>query len=975
MGESLVFGDWLRRRRKALDLTREKLAFRVGCSFETIKKIELGDLKPSAQLAELLATKLEVPLAEHRAFVQFARSETRMDAYAFTQLPVAATAPPVPSTLPTPPTSLLGRAREIHAALKLLERSDVRLLTLTGPPGSGKTRLSLAIAAHARAELSVHFIPLAPVSNAALVATAVAKGLDVQEEKNRPLAETLRNVLRQQHLLIVLDNFEQVMDAAPQVSEWLAAAPQVKFIVTSREALRIYGEHLLPVPPLELPDVHHLPPIEALRHYAAVELFVGRAQAVRPDFGLTPENATTVARICALLDGLPLAIEMAAAQIRRDSPQRVLARLNERLVGLTGGMRDLTPRQQTLRGAIDWSYDLLSASEMQLLNHLGVFVGGCDLAAIRATLPAAEAELPDVLQSDLDSLTDKNLVKSDGEGRYWLLEMIGDYAREKLLARGVLDATQRAHADYFASWAEQVNGAAQTDAGQFQRLEREPDNLRAALEWALAQPDGVQALRLCGAFGPFWVARGYWSEGLSWTRRALAQQKAEELSRDKLRLYANALHVAGQLAERQESNATTWGFYEESLRLRRSLGEPSAIIESLITLSLFSYFDSQTETGVKYGEEGLALCRATGNQRGSAFLLNHLGRLALARDDYSSAQKYLHESLATSRALQDKTNLAMALHNLGVAAIIGGRHAEARTHFAESLELRVSLSDLRGIVQSYKMMGVVAYHVGEYAEAQAWFDKSVASARALNDRYGEAHALINLGFVAFVEGNLGLTRTYIASTQEVAHALGDKTIPQLLALELLARLALAEGDYASARAHATLGLTEWTTLHSFEEMAECARVLGYVALVEGDLATARVYFGQERELQEVSGNARFTTKAYNDLGYCELKWNHLDDAEAFYRTSLAWARRAEDRRRIAIALLGLAGVALARQDAVHATRLVSASAKLREAGTVSLLSLPKPMRDDYLGYEAKARLQLDAEQFDAAWEEGLRDTL
>ncbi|MDQ3249783.1 MAG: helix-turn-helix domain-containing protein, partial [Chloroflexota bacterium] len=394
MEDLAAFADWLKRRRRALDLTQSELAAAANCSPVSVKKMEAGDLKPSRQLAELLAVALHIPAAEGAAFVDFARGTVaRFQLQPILPQASLVAAPVAPASLsqaklPAQLTAVIGRERETIAAVQLLRQPPVRLITLTGPPGTGKTRLSLEIGQALQEEWKdgVYFVPLAPVSQASLVPAAIAQALGIVEERDKPLLISIQTFLHAKTLLLVLDNFEQVSAAAGLVGELLVAAQGLKVLVSSREPLRIYGEHEFPVPPLSLPDVNRLPPLEALILYPAIKLFVERAQAVRPTFQLTSDNAEAVARVCAWLDGLPLAIEMAAAQTKWMTPQKVLTQISGRLTALAGGLRDLSPRQQTLRGAIDWSYNLLDPEECHLFNHLSVFVDGCTIEAVAAVV-------------------------------------------------------------------------------------------------------------------------------------------------------------------------------------------------------------------------------------------------------------------------------------------------------------------------------------------------------------------------------------------------------------------------------------------------------------------------------------------------------------------------------------------------------------------------------------------------------------
>src|SRR5687767_2573926 len=423
------------------------------------------------------------------------------------------------NNLPLQPTPLIGREKEVAEVCDLLGGEATHLLTLTGPGGIGKTRLALQAAADLLDDFSdgTFFVPLATLTEAELFLPAVAETLGVRETGEQPLKEILKDYLGERRLLLVLDNFEQVLGAAPAVTELLAVAPGLKVLATSRAPLGLYGEHEFPVPPLTLPDLERPPPLERLTQYEAVGLFVERAQALKPDFKVTNESAPAVAEICVRLDGLPLAIELAAARIKMLPPRAMLQRLTSRLKLLTGGARDLPERQRTLKATIEWSFALLDEGEQVLFRRLAVFSGGRTLEAIEAICDA-EGDLPVDTFEGVSSLLDKSLLgQEEGPGeepRFVMLETVHEFAREKLQGSGEAEQIKRVHAQYFLTLAEEAHpellGANQLQ--WLEKLEAEHDNMRAALSWALEGKEVEVALRLGGALSWFWSMRGYYGE-------------------------------------------------------------------------------------------------------------------------------------------------------------------------------------------------------------------------------------------------------------------------------------------------------------------------------------------------------------------------------------------------------------------------------------------------------------------------------
>jgi predicted ATPase/transcriptional regulator with XRE-family HTH domain len=538
MGDLFSFGAWVRRRRKALDLTQSDLARRIGYAETTLRKIESDARRPSKQVAERLATALELPAAEYEPFLRAARGELAVDYLAGLSVPapVSLRAPAnhlAPFTLPTQRTTVIGRTAEVAIICDRLRHDGVRLLTLTGPGGTGKTRLALQVASELIDMFAdgVFFIDLAPVADSTFVAATIAGVLGIQETGDQPFVARLKTYLRSKHVLLVLDNFEHLLSGAAVIDELLTATSSVAMLITSRAVLHLYGEHEIVVPPLAIPDLQYLPTLDRLSSYPAVRLFIERARAAQVDFHLTPTTASAVAEICVRLDGLPLAIELAAARSKLFSPQALLARLSDRLKLLVGGSQSIPARQQTLRNTIDWSYNLLQAGEQTLFWRLAVFVGGCTIEAAEAVCTIETDALLDIL-AGLQALLDHSLLRQEvsleGEPRFSMLETIREYALERLELSGEADAIRRRHAIYHLELAHQAEKESPVQQRVWlDRLQCELGNLRAALAWCRTMTDsGEIGLRLATLLFWFWRRRGSISEGRAWIMGALARSQA-----------------------------------------------------------------------------------------------------------------------------------------------------------------------------------------------------------------------------------------------------------------------------------------------------------------------------------------------------------------------------------------------------------------------------------------------------------------
>ena len=622
-----------------------------------------------------------------------------------------------PNNLPAQTTPFIGREKAICAVKETLSNANVRLLTLSGVGGTGKTRLALQAAADMVDEFEhgVYFVPLDALSDPALVLQAIAQALAVREAAGRSLREQLLGYLRDKQTLLVLDNFEQVIDAAPRVSELLTAAPRVKVLVTSREVLRLSGEMEYPVPPLSLPDPKRLPPLERLTQYEAVAIFIERAVAVKPAFTVTNENVSAVVEICQQLDGLPLAIELAAARVRVLPPQKMLMELSDRLSFLVGGARDLPARQKTLRSTIDWSYALLTGDEQRLFRRLAVFVGGCDLEALEAVCNV-EKDL-NVLEI-LESLVGKSLAtqtEAHGEPRFAMLETIREYARDKLIAVGDEERVRARHRDYFLALAEEAEpklmGAEQAE--WLQRLEHEYENLRASLDWCLLEAASGGGLRLCGALQRFWWTRGHLSEGRQWCVRILGKAGAEERTQAR----AEALNAAGILTYYQGDYTAARSLHEESLAIWRELGDRRGMARSLNGLGNVALDKGDYSTARALHEDSLAIRRQLGDRGGMAGSLNNLGNVALDQGDYSAARALYEECLVIWRELGDRGGNATSLGNLANVAFEQGDYPAARTLAEESPAIRRGLSDRQKIADSLEGLAAVVAALGSSLRA------------------------------------------------------------------------------------------------------------------------------------------------------------------------------------------------------------------------------------------------------------------
>ena len=663
---------------------------------------------------------------------------------------------PRPNNLPVQRTAFIGREHEATALRQLLSRVDVQLVTLTGPGGIGKTRLALQVAGDAAAEFpgGVCFVPLSAVSDRALIASTIAQALGVRETGNQSSQESLKEYVSglDQPTLLLLDNFEHLVSAAPVITELLTTGPKLKVAVTSQAPLHVYGEHEFPVPPLALPDLKLIPPLEVLSRLPAVALFVERAQAVKREFALTKENAPAVASICARLDGLPLAIELAAARIKLLSPSAMLARLESRLNLLTGGARDLPTRQQTLRSTVDWSHGLLNAAEQTLFRRLSVFTGGCTLEGVEAVCDTKSDLGLDILDG-MTSMVDKSLAQQveqvDVETRFIMLSTIREYALERLAESGDESTTRRAHAAYYLVLAEEGAEDVVAHPEWLDRFEIEHDNFRTALDHLIGTGDAEWGLRLGAALFRFWETREHLTEGRDSITRLLALEGTA--ARPKLR--ARLLFAAAVLAGDQGDYASARQLFEESL-----------------------------ET-----------CLKLNDNRGVAVALNALAVNARNRGELAVASLLCERCVAIWKDLGDSADIARALSNLANVTKLQGEYARASSLYDECLTMFRKAGDGAGVAWTLNYLGDVAREKADLAAARAFCEQSLAAFRQLRDSWGIASALSDLASLSFDQGNDAEARRLYGESIRMFQELGHKR-GIARALECLAASAAAQSN-------------------------------------------------------------------------------------------------------------------------------------------------------------------------------------
>ncbi len=750
--------------------------------------------------------------------------------------------------VPSPSTSFIGREQEVAAISHLLRQPDARLLTLLGTGGVGKTRLALQVAAELapRFASGVCFVPLDQLSDADGVVPAIAGALEIPGgQEGAPLIEQVQAALRDSPFLLILDNFEQVLPARRAIVNLLAGCPQLKVLITSRALLHVQAEHIFEVPPFPLPTNEALRDLERLSRYAAITLFVQRARAVAANFLLTTANASAVAGICARLDGIPLAIELAAARMRHFSAPAVLAQLERGLSVLHGNMQDAPARQQTLHQAIAWSYQLLEPAEQRVFRRLAVFAGGATLEAV-GKVCADPDETAEQVTEVLVALVDKSMAQHQGQdesdARYWLLQTLGEYGVERMAESGELETIRTAHAAFYPSWVERLmpllSGAEQIR--WLDQLDQDYENVRATLEWLSGGTEeetgrAEQALRLCVALLGYWEIRGYFREGISYIDRILANSPAVASS-----VRAQALHGAGFLALMQDDNERAGRFLRESQSLFRESGDRAGMANILRLQGNLALAKNSYKIARRLLEEALAIYNERGDIQKVASTRGALAQIALAQCDFARARTLLEENMATYSASGEQDGIAYPLCQLALLIFLSrGDSAEARTLAEQSLARFKAVGNRRFVANVFNLLGEILLAQGgeEIARARSMLEESLAIFKIMGDRSGTAEALISLARLAASQGENEAAQAAYAESWTLLRAIGAK--------DMAARCLEGTGELAVAQEMPERAVIVWGTAATLRAAILAPMPPVYRATYVAAVALAREQLGDE----------------------------------------------------------------------------------------------------------------------------------
>jgi predicted ATPase/class 3 adenylate cyclase/Tfp pilus assembly protein PilF len=963
------------------DLTRDALP--GGVSLRDLGEHNLKDLKRTEHVYQLVIAGLPAEFPPLRAPESFH------------------------TNLPTALTSFIGREREIAEVKRLLTLT--RLLTITGVGGAGKTRLALQVATDLLDSFAdgVWLIELAPLSDSSLVTQLVANSLGIREEEGRPLIQTLVDSLPTKRLLLILDNCEHLVQGVAQLAQTLlSGAPKLCILATSREPLGVAGEMAWSIPPLSSPGLHEVVALGQLTQYDTVKLFIDRAIAVKPDFVVSNQNAPAVAQICARLDGIPLAIELAASRVKVLPAEEIATRLDDRFRLLVSGSRTALPRQQTLRALIDWSHDLLTESERVLLRRLSVFAGGWTLQAAEEVCSGTSIEAWEVLDL-LARLIDKSLVVAElqeGRERYRFMEMIRQYGQERLAESKETDEIAHKHAQHFMQMAKESYGElwGSKQGYWLARLETEHDNLRAALEW-MARDVGREEmlLEIAGSLWRFWEIHGYISEGRAWLENALARNPDAPPY-----LRANGLRGAGRLARQQGDYAQAKTMHEQSLALFRAMGLKLGIARELDALGEIAQSQGNYARAIELHTESLALRYEIDDKEGIAVSLGQLGNIARSRGQYQYARELLEQSLELNRETGDKLYTALSLNNLGLVACLMCEYERAISLFEEAVSLYRELNDRLGISNTLHNLGNVAKDRGDMQRATTLYQECLALKQELGDKHGIARVMADLAEVAVCQGNYARAAELTEQSLTLFRELGGK--PGIIVSSVVqAFVAHYQGDYERASSLGAESLALSTELDLPRGIAYAKEVLGLSAYAQERLAEAKEHleeaiasFRKVNDRRNVAyalanlartayrqddhvGANRFLDESLSISRELDIRWSlafsleitgllqrsqgNYGRALGLFQESVHLSAEQANQQGIANCLGALAGLAAMTGQPIRAAHLFAAAEKLRQAIGARMGS---DDRQEYEIYLDVVRHQLDEADFTTAWSEG-----
>ena len=854
------FGHWLRRRRKALDLTREGLADRVGCAAATIRKIEAEERRPSAQIAERLAEIFNIPISERANFLRFARGSPGSTPQELEEAPWRAPSTPPRSNIPSSITSFIGRERDLELVHGYLTNADIRLVSLIGPPGIGKTRLSLETARLSVSDFpdGVFFVALAPLDDSALIASTIVQTLGYVEAKNLPADKQLLNSIGNKQILLVLDNCEHLIEnAALLVSDLLPACPRLKILATSREALRIPGEWIYSVPTLNTPKANLRVDLKAIPEFPSLQLFSERARAVRSSFTLNSENLQTVISICAQLDGLPLAIELISARIRLMSPQVLLERLANQFVLSADGMRAISARQKTLNNAIGWSYNFLTEEEQKVFASLSVFSGGF-------TTEIAEEIFGDIYPSQsiselIHSLADKSLLQRESgthnSMRYQMLVTIQKYAQDKLQSTGLEAHARDRHLAYFLDLAkrgeEEIHGPAQIE--WIGRLENEYDNFRAALEWCVSKQNTESALRLISSLSWYWGQWHHNSEIRGWFDRIRALPNVSTYPA----LYAQLLNHIGHSSWLSGDFHHARSVLDESIAVWRKLGAEGeqGMAEAMCSLGMVVHsIDSDYITARSFFEQSLGLYQKCDDRRGMAFASFNIGWVDDHMNQDETARQMLEQSLDLFSRLGDLWGMGNSSRFLGQLFLKQSNYEKAKIYFDQHLKIDEQLRLRPGVVIALGNLGDLYRHQGDFSRAEQYYHASLDMCREYGLKIDRGYNFFALGMLGLQKKDYAFARKYILQYFES----GSPVSRTLAALDLCFGLAAAAGGTNQPERSAKLFGAAETLLKVID--------IPYTpfdrAIFDCNIQTAREQLGKARfEFFQAEGRAMTTEQA------------------------------------------------------------------------------------------------------------------